>query len=91
MSYLYLKDIDDLINAEGDLEWTVEQLTALGYADDVAHETQQIRGLIDQFKRDIQVRADRLRDVWENIDKWVSHDRGEDDVRRALERYRAGK
>lgn len=86
----YDKDVDALVNDERGLQWLAYHLAQFGGADDAANETRELLHLIEQFKQNLAQRANRLRAVWENTEKWVSHDRGEDDVRRALERYRAG-
>lgn len=90
-SYNYLCntwDLDRLLEHEGDLEAMSLRLAGLGYAGDAARETEELLLLLRQWKNRAEARVERLRGVWKAIEWWDSSDWGEDDVRKALTKYR---
>lgn len=87
-SYLYCKEIDDLLQYEGLIEDMADRLASLGYANDAAKETQELVLVIRQFRNHAGTIKDRLSDIWRAIEWWDSSDSGEDGVKNALKEYR---
>jgi hypothetical protein len=94
-SYNYLgsicyDDLAELLSKESDLRDMADRLAGLGYAQDAAAETEELLVMLRQWKTRAEVRVRRLIDVWHAVEWWDSCDWSEEQVRTALERYRAG-
>ncbi|BFP50054.1 hypothetical protein KCMC57_64220 (plasmid) [Kitasatospora sp. CMC57] len=90
-SYDYLcrvMDLGELLAKEHRLEEMADRLAGLGYAEDAAHETQELIVQLRQFKVRADVRVKRLSDLWHAVEWWDSGDTAEKDVRDALAKYR---
>lgn len=93
-SYNYLCDSGDLLELLGkkdELESMRVALSALGYAEDAALETQELLDLIGEWEETVELRINKLRKVWESVEWYHSSDRSEEDVREELVRYRSAK
>jgi hypothetical protein len=91
-SYGYLCDtweLEQLTRRQGSLEAMAARLAGLGYAKDAAAETLELLLALRQFEINAMVRIDRLKGVWKAVEWWDSNDYSEDQVREALEEYRA--
>ena len=73
---------------EAELGHMMERLAELGYAEDAARETEDLRAIMRQAQVRMQARIDRLRGVWHAVEWWESGDSGEDGVREELAKYR---
>lgn len=89
-NYLCHKDAHDLLGSwnDDDLRTMADRLAALGYAEDAAHETEEMICMIRQARVRIDTRIARLRGVWKAVEWWDSGDYSEDQVRSALSVYR---
>lgn len=90
-SYNYLcayRELEGLLEHQGDLEEMADRLAGLGYAEDAARETQELLVQLRQWKVRAEVRAERLAGVWKAVEWWDSADWGEDRVKEALAEYR---
>lgn len=88
--YLYSKDVEDLLHMQETIQNMADRLAGLGYASDAAKETQELLLTLRQFENRISAMKERLSDVWHSVEWWDSCDSGEDSVKNALEKYRAG-
>jgi len=88
--YLYSKDVEDLLHTQETIQNMADRLAGLGYASDAAKETQELLLTLRQFENRISAMKERLSDVWHSVEWWDSCDSGEDSVKNALEKYRAG-
>lgn len=91
-SYDYLHtaaDLADLQSQRFNLEAMAKRLAGLGYAQDAARETEELLVLFRQWETRAAVRIRRLEDLWYRVERWDSHDGGEDAVKAALATYRA--
>lgn len=91
-SYNYVHnviDLADLLNQENDLRDMADRLAGLGYAEDAARETEELLLMLRQWKIRADVRLQRLSPVWKAVEWWDSCDYSEEQVRQALEKYRA--
>lgn len=89
-NYLYSSwDLEMLFKRLPDLENMAQRLAGLGYARDVAMETESLLLTLRQADVAIMARVERLKDVWHDVEWWDSMDGGEDDVKAAIEKYRA--
>ena len=88
--YLYSKDVEDLLHTQETIQNMADRLAGLGYASDAAKETQELLLTLRQFENRISAMKERLSDVWHSVEWWDSCDSGEDGVKNALEKYRAG-
>ena len=86
--YLFVKDVDQLLNAESLIKAMFERLAGLGYAEDAAKETFDLLLTLRQFRVRIEVMQGRLSEVWRAIEWWDSGDSGEDGFKEALDSYR---
>jgi len=86
--YLYCKDVDELVQRDEMLQGMADRLAGLGYADDVARETQELVLILRQFKNHARVIADRLSPIWRAVEWWDSSDTVEEDFKTALAAYR---
>ena len=90
--YLYAR-FDDVI---GELDQHThliamrDRLVGLGYAEDAARETDEVLLMLLQLQALLKTRHARLAPVWRAVEWWDSCDSGEDEVKKALERYRNG-
>lgn len=88
-NYLCRKSIDEiLVGGRADLQEMADRLAKLGYADDAARETQNLMQDIRAFLNRTESAAERLSEVWKNVEWWDSGDRSEDAVKHALASYR---
>ncbi|MER5882706.1 hypothetical protein ABT160_02640 [Streptomyces sp. NPDC001941] len=88
-SLLYLaRDLEELVKRRSDLADMAETLARLGYADDVARETQQLLALLDAWEAEAEARVKALRGVWKAVEWWHSDDWNEGHVHDALTGYR---
>ncbi|MGW5173124.1 hypothetical protein ACWERY_02000 [Streptomyces sp. NPDC004082] len=88
-NYLYTAmDLEDLLTRRHSLEEMASRLAGLGYAEDAAKETEELRVLLNQWTIRAEVRLRRLADLWHAVEWWDSHDSGEDGVHEALAKYR---
>jgi len=88
--YLSSKDVADLLQAQETIQNMADRLAGLGYAQDAAKETQELLLTLRQFDNRISAMQNRLSNVWHAVEWWDSCDSGEDGVKNALEKYRAG-
>ena len=88
--YLYSKDVEDLLHSQETVQNMADRLAGLGYASDAAKETEMILLTLRQFENRISAMKERLSEVWHSVEWWDSCDSGEDSVKNALEKYRAG-
>jgi len=88
--YLYSKDVEDLLHSQETIQNMADRLAGLGYASDAAKETEIILLTLRQFENRISAMKERLSDVWHSVEWWDSCDSGEESVKNALEKYRAG-
>jgi len=88
--YLYSKDVEDLLHTQETIQNMADRLAGLGYASDAAKETQELLLTLRQFENRRSAMKERLSDVWHSVEWWDSCDSGEDSVKNALEKYRAG-
>lgn len=86
-NYLCYADSDGVRNSEESLTHMANRLAGLPYAQDAAKETAALVLLLRQQETWVQAYIDRLKDVWHAVEWW---DSGEEDVKQALETYRAG-
>ena len=88
--YLCFKDAPELCDGhyQSILESMSQRLAGLGYAEDAARETEELLLIIRQSMVRIQVRAQRLSEVWRAVEWWDSCDSGEDGLKESLARYR---
>lgn len=88
--YLCFKDAEELCSSQhqSNLEAMSQRLGGLGYAEDAARETEELLLIIRQSMIRIQVRAQRLSEVWRAVEWWDSGDSSEDGLKQSLDRYR---
>lgn len=73
------------------LERMLLRVRGLGYANDVADETQSIIDEADRLRKELEKldkRIGRISPVWRGIEWWDSNDSGEDGFKRDLEAWR---
>lgn len=89
-NYLFVKDGQELLGGDRDeeLRQMADRLAGLGYAQDAAAETEELICMINQARIRIDVRINRLRDVWHAVEWWDSGDGGEDRLGKTLAVYR---
>ncbi len=89
-NYLFTKEPEELFgwSAKDDLEDMADSLAQLGYAEDAARETLDLLLKVRQIEVHLATRLKRLNDVWPAMEWWHSGDSSEDEVKRALARYR---
>jgi hypothetical protein len=93
-SYNYLcyrEDLEDLIGNKYDIESMRVTLSDLGYADEAAKETQELLDLMAQWDAKAQEISESLKEVWKAIEWWHSCDYSEEDVKKALAKYRVSR
>lgn len=88
--YLSSKDVEDLLHSQETIQNMADRLAGLGYASDAAKETEMILLTLRQFENRIAAMKERLSGVWHSVEWWDSNDSGEESVKNALEKYRAG-
>ena len=81
-------ELDAVLNKMGDLQDMSNALSALGYAQDAARETEELLVILRQWEVQTAVRLDRLREVWKAMEWWRSRDWGEDQFKQTLAEYR---
>lgn len=88
--YLCFKDAPELCEGhhQANIEAMSQRLAGLGYAEDAARETEELLLIIRQSMIRIQVRAQRLSELWRAVEWWDSGDSGEDGLKESLVRYR---
>lgn len=88
-NYLCTKEVGTLlVDGLDDVQRMAEELAELGYADDVAEDTQALIRSIQGTELALNLLIARLSPVWREMEWWQSGDVGEDNLKRALERYR---
>jgi hypothetical protein len=88
--YLYAADYKGItLDAlpEEQMQRMAERLAGLGYADDAAAETLALLLYLRQVRVFVDVRWERLREVWKSVEWWDSADSGEESVKDALSKY----
>lgn len=86
---LWLKDADELWQAQEPLERMAERLAGLGHAD-AAGETFAVLAEVRAQHARLEASLRRLSGVWRAVDYWDSSDAGPERVDEALEEYRKG-
>ncbi len=89
-NYLCFRSANELfsLSTQEDLSAMSDRLAALGYAQDAARETEELLAIVRQATIRLQVRIDRLSNLWRAVE-WVdSGDSVEDQIRDALAAYR---
>lgn len=82
-------DSDDLIREHrSDLQEMAEFLGSLGYAEDAARESEELLCILNAALIRIDVRIKRLQPIWRAAEWWQSLDTSEDDLKKALAKYR---
>ncbi|NEW33866.1 hypothetical protein GV791_15025 [Nocardia cyriacigeorgica] len=86
--YLYRAEPDDLMRRGSDLAAMRERLTELGLKD-VAAEVRKVEAQIQAYRDAVTERMERIGDVLQAVEWFDSNDWSEDQVREAVDRYRA--
>lgn len=86
--YLYYKEVDELFEMGDTIQRMADELAKLGYARDVAKDTQEVLQEFRVFRNRLEVAIERLRPVWESMERWRSGDDGEEEFKDVLETYR---
>jgi hypothetical protein len=87
-NYLYSADATELFSFQKELREMADELTNRGFKD-AATETERILAYLEHAERQIQVRADRLSDIWKAVEWHCSNDYGSAQVEEAIKKYRA--
>lgn len=86
--YLYIQDAHTLMLKTHIIQAMADRLAELGYASDAARETQELLLTVRQYENRIDVMQARLAGVWKAVEWCDSGDWGEDEIKRALGKYR---
>lgn len=84
----HVMDLEDILTKRFALAEMSADLSAVGYAQDAARETEELLVLLNQWETRAGVRIDRLRSVWKAMDRWQDSNGSEPDFRAALAEYR---
>lgn len=87
-SYLYSKDIDELIHIQDEIQTMADDLSRLGYASDAALDTLAFLNFLRYDLARLAVMKERLSVVWKAMEWWQSCDTDEADFKQALNLYR---
>jgi hypothetical protein len=85
--YMYIKDVEDLINRNDLLERMRDALIEFG-AEDAARETEEFRLFLRQIEARTDVYMKRLGPVWHAVEWKVSCDWGMDQLLQKIHEYR---
>jgi hypothetical protein len=86
--YLCFKDAGQLMERQDLLETMADALAKLGYAQDVARETQDLLLDYRAFYSRAQARIERLEAIWRAIEWWYSCDTSEATFKVVLQEWR---
>lgn len=86
--YLYCKEAEQLFDSPAQLHFMAERLGGLGWADDAAKDAFDLLAIVTTQLVRVEAAQRRLADVFYAVEWWDSGDSGEDQVRRALAKYR---
>ena len=85
---VYYASIEDFVADPDALDLLVQDLAAIGYANDAAALTDELLIMVRQFTIRANIRLEKLSSIWRALDYWKCQDDGEDGFKANLDEWR---